>query len=112
MYRRMFPLIVARMLPRLSSWSMAFRFVGSLCECICLCLFVVLLYTCFHTHTPGLHKAPGQCFVHGHSTKTQDVDTFFGSENIKEDVSLLGKCVDVADVYKFRVWAFQENGST
>ena len=40
--------IVARILARLSSRSMAFRVVGSLSECICLCLFV-LLFTCFHT---------------------------------------------------------------
>ena len=29
----------------------------------------------------------------GHSTKTQDVDTFFGSEKINEGVLLLGKGV-------------------
>ena len=46
--RRMFPRIVARILPRSSSRSLAFRVAGSLCECICLCLFVLLL-TCFHT---------------------------------------------------------------
>ena len=43
---------------------------------------------------------PGQCVVHGHNIKTQDVDTFFGSENMNEDVSLLGKCVGVAVVDK------------
>ena len=40
--------IVARILPRSSSRSMAFRVVGLLRECICLCLFV-LLFTCFRT---------------------------------------------------------------
>ena len=60
-----------------SSLSMAFPFVGSLCEYICLCLFVVL-FTCFHI-TLGINKAPEQCFVYGHNTKTQDVDTLFGS---------------------------------
>ena len=52
------------------------------------------------SHNPGSQKAPGQCFVHGHNTRTQDVGTFFGSENINEDVSLLGKSVGVAVVYK------------
>ena len=64
---------------------------------VCACLWCCLLV---FTHTPGLHKAPGQCFAHGHSTKTQDVDTFFCSEKINEDVSLLGKDVGVAVVYK------------
>ena len=74
---------------------------------VCACLWCCLLV---FTHTPGLHKAPGQCFAHGHSTKTQDVDTFFCSEKINEDVSLLGKDVGVAVVYKgLRVL---KNGST
>ena len=43
--------VVSRILPRLSSRSMAFRFVSSLCECICVCFFVVLfLYLFSHTH--------------------------------------------------------------
>ena len=35
-----------------------------------------------------------------HSTKTQDVDTLFGSEKINEGASLLGKGVGVAVVSK------------
>ena len=59
--RRTFLRIVARILPRLSSQSLAFRFMSSLCECICLCL-LVLLFACLHTY-PGINKALGQCFI-------------------------------------------------
>ena len=38
--------------------------------------------------------------LYGHSTKTQDVETLFGSEKINEGVSLLGKGVGVAVVSK------------
>ena len=38
--------------------------------------------------------------LHSHYTKTQDVDTLFGSEKINEGVLLLGKGVGVAVVSK------------
>ena len=38
--------------------------------------------------------------LYSHNTKTQDVDTLFGSEKINEGVSLLGKGVGVAVVSK------------
>ena len=38
--------------------------------------------------------------LYGHNTKTQDVDTLFGSEKINEGASLLGKGVGVAVVSK------------
>ena len=68
------PLIAARIWPRLSSRSMAFRFVGSLCVFVCACLRCLLVFT----HTP-----------HGHNVSY--VDTLFGSEKIIQYVSLLGK---------------------
>ena len=36
--------------------------------------------------------------LYGHNTKTQDVDTLFGSDKINKGVSLLGKGVGVAVV--------------
>ena len=48
--RRTFLLIVARILPRSSSRSLAFRFDGLLCECICLCLFGIVVYLFAHIH--------------------------------------------------------------
>ena len=38
--------------------------------------------------------------LYGYNTKTQDVDTLFGSEKINKGVSLLGKDVGVAVVSK------------
>ena len=48
--RRTFLRIVARILPRSSSRSVAFRCVGSLCECICSCLFCIVVYLFAHIH--------------------------------------------------------------
>ena len=61
-------------------------------------LLVLVRYCCLLvcTHTPGINKALGQCFIEKHKMSIHS----FCSEKINEAVSIMGKAVGVTFVSK------------